>query len=218
MNIKTETRPFAFQARNDSSARRRALPLFVTIAAILLVGNATLIAQNANTAAEDEPKADIRTNLAAGERVNEDATSETENARESFRRQFDQERGKRGIHRSALVVRGKDVVLKAGESVEAVVVIGGSARILGKVRDAVVVIGGDIEVEGEVGEAVVAVLGNVKIEPGAKLHGDLVAVGGKAEIAEGATVEGHIQDVDFDAMGLPNVDWIRAWFRHCGLK
>src|SRR5258706_12736031 len=48
----------------------------------------------------------------------------------------------KGIRRDAIVVFGRDVVLKADDSAEAVVVIGGSAKILGKVRDAVVAIGG----------------------------------------------------------------------------
>src|SRR5208283_2995249 len=77
-----------------------------------------------------------------------------------------------------IVMFGQDVELKAGESAEAVVVIGGSAKIHGKVREAVVTVGGSSEVDGEVGEAVVAVMGNVHLKQGARIHEDAVAVMG----------------------------------------
>ena len=111
-----------------------------------------------------------------------------------------------------MVIIGKDAELKEGEAVEAVVVIGGSAKIHGKVRQAVVAIGGDVEVDGEVGEAAVAVLGNVNAHSGAKIHGDAVAVGGKVDVAEGAKVSRTQQSVQ-----LPDLKWLRSWFRHCVL-
>src|SRR5258706_11386558 len=107
-----------------------------------------------------------------------------------------------GVHGDAIVVFARDVELKAGDSAEAVVVIGGSAKILGKVRDAVVVIGGDVVVEGEVRDAVVAVMGGVRVGPGAKLHGDVVAVGGKVDVAEGGSVEGKPVELDFGGLGV----------------
>jgi uncharacterized RDD family membrane protein YckC len=128
------------------------------------------------------------------------------------------EKGRGGVDRDAIVVFGKGAELKAADSAEVVVVIGGSAKVHGKVREAVTVIGGDAEVDGEVGQEVVAVLGSVKVRPGAKIHGDVVAVGGKVDIAEGATVEGHTQEVDFSAFGLPAPRWLRDWFIQCVLK
>src|SRR5215470_162918 len=59
------------------------------------------------------------------------------------------------VWNAPLVVIGRDAELKEGQSVEAVVVIGGSAKIHGKVRNAAVVIGGDLDIDGEVGEAAV---------------------------------------------------------------
>jgi uncharacterized RDD family membrane protein YckC len=132
-----------------------------------------------------------------------------------------------------IVMFGQNVELKAGESAEAVVVIGGSAKIHGKVREAVVTIGGSSEVDGEVGEAVVAVMGNVHLKPGAKINknavavmgtltvdpgvkigGDAVSVGGRLNVAEGATVHGGKVNV-----GLPipfvNTDWLGKWLRYC---
>jgi len=113
---------------------------------------------------------------------------------------------------SPIVVIGKDAELKEGESAEAVVVIGGSAKIHGKVRDAAVAIGGDLDIDGEVGEAAVAVLGNVNAHTGAKIHGDAVAVGGKVDVAEGAKVSRTQQSIQ-----LPELKWLRSWFRHCVL-
>jgi uncharacterized RDD family membrane protein YckC len=111
-----------------------------------------------------------------------------------------------------IVVIGKDAELKEGESAEAVVVIGGSAKIHGKVENAAVVIGGDLDVDGEVGEAAVAVLGNVNAHAGAKIHGDAVAVGGKVDVEPGAKVSRTQQSVQ-----LPELTWLRSWFTHCVL-
>jgi len=106
------------------------------------------------------------------------------------------------IDRQAVVVFGKNAELKTNESADAVVVIGGSAKVSGKVREAVVVIGGDAEIDGEVGEAVVAILGNVKINPGAVVREEVVAVGGKIEVANGAHVHGQTQEVDLAGLRL----------------
>jgi uncharacterized RDD family membrane protein YckC len=132
-----------------------------------------------------------------------------------------------------IVMFGQNVELKAGDSAEAVVVIGGSAKIHGKVRQGVVTIGGSSEVDGEVGDAVVAVMGNVHLKPGAKINknavavmgtltvdpgvkigGDAVSVGGKLDIAKEATVHGGKVNV-----GLPlpfaHVDWLTKWLKYC---
>lgn len=121
------------------------------------------------------------------------------------------------IQRDALVMIGKDAVLKTNETADAVVAVGGSVQIYGKALDAVVAVAGDVEVQGEVGDAVVAVLGNVKLGPKARV-GEVVSVGGKVEIAEGAVVEGQTQEIDFGMLGLATPEWLRNWFRECGLK
>ena len=123
------------------------------------------------------------------------------------------------INREALVVFGKDAELKTNESAEAVVVIGGSAKVSGKVRDAVVVIGGDAEIDGEVGDAVVAVLGSVKINPGAVIHNEVVSVGGKVDVANGAHIHGGTQEVDLGGLRLGKIpQGLKDWFVHCVLK
>ncbi len=120
---------------------------------------------------------------------------------------------RRGVDRAAIVVFGKDVELKAGDSAEAVVVIGGSAKILGKVRKAVVAIGGDVIVEGEVERGVVAVFGNVRAGQGAKVDGDAVAFGGKIDAADGAVIGRKPVELDFGGLSVG----LRKWFIHCAL-
>jgi uncharacterized RDD family membrane protein YckC/cytoskeletal protein CcmA (bactofilin family) len=123
------------------------------------------------------------------------------------------------INREALVVFGKDAELKTNESAEAVVVIGGSAKVSGKVREAVVVIGGDAEIDGEVGNAVVAVLGSVKINPGAVVHNDVTSVGGRVDVAKGAHIHGTTQEVDIGGLRLGKIpQGLKYWFVHCVLK
>ena len=135
-----------------------------------------------------------------------------------------------------IVMFGQDVELKAGDSAEVVVVIGGSAKIHGKVKEAVVTIGGSSEVDGQVGEAVVAIMGNIHLKPGAKVgedavavmgtltadpgtkvSGDAVSVGGKFNVADGAEIKGEKVNV-----GLPipfvNLDWLGKWLKQCVFK
>jgi uncharacterized RDD family membrane protein YckC len=115
------------------------------------------------------------------------------------------------VWRPPMVVIGKDAELKAGESVEAVVVIGGSAKVHGRVREAVVVVGGDLDIDGQVGDAAVAVLGNITAHKGARVRGDAVAVGGRVDVAPGARVHSP-QGVEF-----PDIRWLRKWFVQCVL-
>jgi len=112
--------------------------------------------------------------------------------------------------RPPMVVIGKNAEVKAGESVEALVVIGGSGKVYGRVREAAVVVGGDLDIAGQVGDAAVAVLGNITAHKGARVRGEAVAVGGRVDVAEGAHV--HPQAVEF-----PDVRWLRNWFVQCVL-
>jgi uncharacterized RDD family membrane protein YckC len=140
---------------------------------------------------------------------------------------------KRHERSQPLVLIGQDAELKAGESAEAVVVIGGSAKVHGKVRDAAVVIGGTLEVDGEVGDSVVAVLGDVHLKegarirkdavavlgalslaPGVKVGGDVVSVGGKVEAADGAIIEGQKVSVSLP-FPLLKVQWLGDWLKYC---
>jgi hypothetical protein len=135
-----------------------------------------------------------------------------------------------------IVMFGQDVELKAGDTAEAVVVIGGSAKVHGKVHQAVVTIGGNSEVDGDVGDAVVAVMGDAHIKSGAKIHrdivavlgtvtvdpgvkvgGDAVSVGGRLNIAKGATVKGSKVNVGFH-IPFVNVRWVGKWLKYCAFE
>jgi uncharacterized RDD family membrane protein YckC len=147
----------------------------------------------------------------------------------------DEDEKMRGVRHDAIVVVGKTVELNAGDSAEAVVVIGGTAKIHGNVRHAVVVIGGDAEVDGNVrenvvavggsvalngraGRDVVAVLGGVKLGPKAEAGHQIVSVGGRVDVPEGANVRGRVQEVDLELPGLPRMEGLRNWFVYCALK
>lgn len=123
-----------------------------------------------------------------------------------------------GGQQNVLVVFGKDAELKAGETADAVVVIGGNAVVRGKVGDAVVAVGGNVTIGGEVGDAAVAVMGGVTLETNAIVHGDAVSVGGAVNVAAGAVLKGEKVGVDFGAIGLPKIEPLRKWFVHCVLK
>jgi uncharacterized RDD family membrane protein YckC len=105
------------------------------------------------------------------------------------------------------IVFRRDVVVRTNEVAEAVVVIGGSAKIHGKVREDVVVIGGDIELDGEARDAV-AVLGGIKLGPGAKVQGDVAAIGGALDMAEGAQVHRRPFELDLGGMGIGAREWM----------
>lgn len=110
-----------------------------------------------------------------------------------------------------MVVIGHDAVVPAGDSVEALVVIGGSGKVHGRVRQSAVAVFGDLEIDGQVGDAAVAVLGNINAHKGAAVRGDAVAVGGRVEVAKGARVH-RPQGVEF-----PDIRWLRQWFIQCVL-
>lgn len=155
-------------------------------------------------AQDDTAKAGDRvaaTNSAPDEPVVEDDGSHSTAAR--------QDRTVRLDHHPAISF-WSDAVLKEGESTEAVVAIGGSARAHGKVREAVVAIGGDAEADEDVGAAVVAIAGNatargkvgaavVAIVGDAEAHGEVresvVAVMGDVRIGSNAVVRREVVSV-----------------------
>jgi uncharacterized RDD family membrane protein YckC len=127
---------------------------------------------------------------------------------------------KSGVRRDVIVAIGQDATLKAGDTAPQVVVIGGNATVAGTVDQDVVVVGGDAQIDGDVDHDVVVVMGTVHLGPKAVLHHDLVVVGGKADLAEGATVEGITQEV---GVGLPlgpvlRLGWLKSWLANCALK
>jgi uncharacterized RDD family membrane protein YckC len=185
------------------------------VAGCLLLGLTKGVAQEDETnSAAAEAMELVSTNEAAAT-TNEEG--EDHWARKwAFKSEFDK---LRTGHPHNPIVRFEDVELKTNQAAEALVVIGGSAKVHGKVREAVVVVGGDAVIDGaEVGEAVVVVLGNIKVKSGSIIHGEVVSVGGRIDIADGATVEGHVQPVDFESFGLPRIDWLKEWLVQCVIK
>lgn len=122
----------------------------------------------------------------------------------------DEEQSRWERRSNPLVVIGHNVELKSGESAEAVVVIGGSAKVDGHVREAAVAVFGDLEVEGDC-DAAVAILGDLKVGPNARIRHEAVAVGGKVEAAPGA----KLGEPPF-MLVIP--EWVKQWFFQCLLK
>jgi uncharacterized RDD family membrane protein YckC len=124
------------------------------------------------------------------------------------------------LHREEVVAIGHDVTLREGESAREIVVIGGSAAVSGTVDENVVVVGGDAQIDRDVGGNVVVVMGTVHLGPKAVLHHDLVVVGGKSEIADGAKVEGQTQEVNVGESLAPvlRLGWLKNWISNCALK
>ena len=94
---------------------------------------------------------------------------------------------------------GSNYTLEAGESMEDLVVFGGSATIRGEVEGDAVVIGGSAELAatGSVGGDLVVIGGSATVTSGATVDGDLVVIGGGLESAPGFAPGGELV-----AMGL----------------
>lgn len=188
-------------------------PLFTRTGCLLLMALATLLRGHVVPAQEtNRPLAEEESDPTTVEQVQPESTQA------GSARRVEPGTRERRINRPAVVVIGRDAELAADDSTDAVVVVGGSAVIRGKVRDATVAVGGDITLKegAEVNEAV-AVLGGIKAESGSRIRGQAVSVGGKVEVEPGASAEGHIQDVDIGGIALPKPEWLREWFRHCVL-
>ena len=93
----------------------------------------------------------------------------------------EQSPGPKTIDRGAVVVVGRDVVIKSNETAEVVVVLFGKAKIEGRVREALVTIGGDGLVNGKVKQAV-SILGSLKIGENGKVRDQTVAVAGDIDV------------------------------------
>jgi uncharacterized RDD family membrane protein YckC len=188
------------------------------ICALLLASPAMAQTNTAATNSETAALANAVSNTPDSESTNDDGMSASQD------------------NAQPIVLFGQNAELKTNDTAEAVVVIGGSAVVHGRVHDAVVVIGGNLEVDGDVGDAVVAILGNVHIKPGATIHQDAVAVmgtvsaasgtkiggnavsiGGTLDLADGAIVNGQKVSV-----GLPgpfgNLEWFTNWIKYCALE
>jgi len=130
------------------------------LAAALVGGNATPAQDSPPPAAEDTET--NQPDSAESESMQPAEEPEAQPVEES-----QSERRDRRYRRPAIVEFGTDAELGTNDSTEAMVIIGGSATVRGKVQNAVVAIGGDITLQegAEVSQAV-AVLGGIKAEKG----------------------------------------------------
>ena len=103
--------------------------------------------------------------------------------------------------RSVLLSVDGAIDVAAGEHVDALVVVDGTARISGDVRT-VVVLGGSASLSGATAESVVVIGGSVDLQDGTTVLGDVRTLDGTVTQAPGATVGGTVRSLDADAAAL----------------
>jgi uncharacterized RDD family membrane protein YckC len=160
---------------------------------------------------DNEPGVTAPTNQAATDSV------ETQSATNETNPTGRRKKSGHGVRHDAIVSLGKPAELKAGDSSDAVVSIGGSIKVYGH-ADAVVAIFGDVEVDGGQVDDVVAILGQVRLTNQAKIHGDVVTIGAPIEKSEDSIIEGTSRPIDIGWFGGPNLQRIKSWFIHCVFK
>ena len=106
-------------------------------------------------------------------------------------------RGRRSDGQKDGIVRfGGNVTVEKDERVAGeVVVMGGTARILGTIEDELVVIGGTADVQGTVEGDVSVVGGTLKLGPQSVVEGDVSVAGGSVQREPGARVDGKVEEV-----------------------
>ena len=107
-------------------------------------------------------------------------------------------------NRDQIVLTGR-LFVAADETVDAAVILNGTALVEGTVRETLVVLNGDTEVSGTVEEDVIVLNGDVVIRSGAEIGGDLVTQA-TPTVEEGATIRGERSNVvirfDMDDVGF----------------
>ena len=100
-----------------------------------------------------------------------------------------------------LISLGGDLTLPAGEHADAVVVVGGTATILGE-TNVVVAVDGSADLRGATVETVVAIGSPVDVGPGSTVLGDVMSLDSAVTTAPGVTVGGEIQDLALQLVGV----------------
>jgi cytoskeletal protein CcmA (bactofilin family) len=98
-----------------------------------------------------------------------------------------------GTERGDQVVLSGDVVVHRSEVSGDVVIVHGTARVLGTVHGSVVVLDGPVEVSGTVDGDVVSLTGPTSLLAGARVKGDVWAPRGKVRIEVGAAIRGSLR-------------------------
>ena len=106
-------------------------------------------------------------------------------------------RGRRSDGQKDGIVRfGGNVTVEKDEHVAGeMVVMGGTARILGTIEDELVVIGGTADVQGTVEGDVSVVGGTLKLGPQSVVEGDVSVAGGSVQREPGSRVDGTVEEV-----------------------
>ena len=106
-------------------------------------------------------------------------------------------RGRRSDGQKDGIVRfAGSMTVEKGEHVAGeVVVMGGTARILGTIEDELVVIGGTADVQGTVEGDVSVVGGTLKLGPQSIVEGDVSVAGGSVQREPGSRVDGTVEEV-----------------------
>ncbi len=118
--------------------------------------------------------------------------------------------------KEGIVRFGGTVTVEKDERVSGdVVVMGGSAHILGTVEDELVVIGGKADVQGTVDGDVSVVGGALELGPESVVRGDVSVAGGSIRREPGARVDGKIDEVGVgdDGMAIGDLSKIRPRVR-----
>ncbi len=119
---------------------------------------------------------------------------------------------------SAVVSVDGSVNVPAGEHLDALVVINGSARIAGTV-DTIFVAGGSATLAGATAETVVVVDGTAELQSGTTVTGDVRTLRGTVTRQPGAVVQGSVETLDADlaALALLSIPVLIVLFLGLGL-
>jgi hypothetical protein len=93
------------------------------------------------------------------------------------------------------------VDISADQQLDALIVVGGDARIAGEVT-AVFVVGGDVELVGATIDAIAVIDGDISIDAATTVTGDVRTLSGTATVAPGADVRGEVKGLEGDVATL----------------
>ncbi|HEY4367387.1 MAG TPA: RDD family protein [Steroidobacteraceae bacterium] len=134
-------------------------------------------------------------------------------------------------HDNVILHFGRNATLPAGNAVDALIAIGGSATSAGEVTESVVSVFGNTRVTGPTGDSAVAVFGNtyvnsriggsaiavfgdVVLGPHAAIDGDMVTVGGSVVRDPSAIIRGDTREIALPGQ-VGSFEWLRPWFQQC---
>lgn len=183
----------------ESSRTRRAVPMWLLTALLLLSGLAPLEAREAPQTTE--PAAEGPVEAPPSEQEPEPPVAPEPEPEESIEPEgpsaadrLDERRYP--ITKDTQVHFMSDLVIAEGEAAREAVAILGDVEVRGVVWGDAVAVMGSVTVSGEVVGTVTAIGDDVRLEAGSKITGDVISVGGRVEQHPDARVLGDISEVD----------------------